>query len=142
MNDIVHHDYSITFVASPSGKALQFNYTSNASPINFTQNDTWNKTVAELWSVYGKDQVIRQPVYPETAGNYPYRAIFGCFGRIKQEKTSCGFEYDALNFDGEVTEDSDQETDSEIDVEDNPVHEEYSDSYSNTNVRIIHPFNL
>lgn len=60
MNDIVHHDYSIMFVASPSAKALQFNYTSNASLINFTQNDTWSKTVAELWSVYCKDQVIRR----------------------------------------------------------------------------------
>ncbi|GBM72787.1 hypothetical protein AVEN_230342-1, partial [Araneus ventricosus] len=30
----------------------------------------------------------------------------------------------ALNFDGEVTEYSDQETDSETEVEDNPVHEE------------------
>ncbi|GBO42919.1 hypothetical protein AVEN_129693-1, partial [Araneus ventricosus] len=51
-------------------------------------------------------------------------------------------ESDALNLDGEVTEYSDQETDSETDMEDNPVYEEYSDSNSNTNVCIIHPFNL
>ncbi|GBO29036.1 hypothetical protein AVEN_98550-1, partial [Araneus ventricosus] len=51
-------------------------------------------------------------------------------------------ESDALNLDGEVTEYSDQENGSEIDVEENPVHEEYRDSNSNTNVRIIHPFNL
>ncbi|GBM21088.1 hypothetical protein AVEN_200774-1 [Araneus ventricosus] len=49
-------------------------------------------------------------------------------------------ESDALYLDGEVTEYSDQETDSETD--DNPVYEEYSDSNSNTNVCIIYPFNL
>ncbi|GBL98936.1 hypothetical protein AVEN_227801-1, partial [Araneus ventricosus] len=51
-------------------------------------------------------------------------------------------ESDALFLEGEVTEDSDQETDSEIDLENNPVHEEYSDLNSSTNVCIIHPFNL
>ncbi|GBM90015.1 hypothetical protein AVEN_174822-1 [Araneus ventricosus] len=51
-------------------------------------------------------------------------------------------ESDALYLDGKVTQYSDQETDSESDVEDNPVHEEYIDSNSNTNVCIIHPFNL
>ncbi|GBN65906.1 hypothetical protein AVEN_74679-1 [Araneus ventricosus] len=49
---------------------------------------------------------------------------------------------DAIYFDGELTEYSGQNTDSETDVEDNPVHEEYSDSKSNTNVCIIHRFNL
>ncbi|GBL87770.1 hypothetical protein AVEN_81369-1 [Araneus ventricosus] len=51
-------------------------------------------------------------------------------------------ESDALHLDGEVTEYSGQETDFETDVEDNPIHEEYNDSDSNTNVCIIHPFNL
>ncbi|GBN61800.1 hypothetical protein AVEN_198908-1 [Araneus ventricosus] len=36
-------------------------------------------------------------------------------------------ESDALHLDGEETEYSDQETASEIDVEDNPFHEEYGD---------------
>ncbi|GBN73725.1 hypothetical protein AVEN_223744-1 [Araneus ventricosus] len=49
-------------------------------------------------------------------------------------------ECDSLNLDGEVTEYSDQETSSETDMENNLEHEEYSDS--NTNVCIIHPFNL
>ncbi|GBM24015.1 hypothetical protein AVEN_274423-2-1, partial [Araneus ventricosus] len=54
-------------------------------------------------------------------------------------------ESDASDLDGEVieysdheTDSGDKETDSQIDVEDNPVHEEYSDS----NVKIIHSFNL
>ncbi|GBL74263.1 hypothetical protein AVEN_235263-1 [Araneus ventricosus] len=46
------------------------------------------------------------------------------------------------NLDGEVVEYRDQETDSETDVEANPVHEEYSDSNSNKNVCIIHLINL
>ncbi|GBL69828.1 hypothetical protein AVEN_207354-1 [Araneus ventricosus] len=58
------------------------------------------------------------------------------------KKIAAEDESDALYLDGEVTERSDQETDSETDVEDNPVHEEYRDSNSNTNVSIIHPFNL
>ncbi|GBM36820.1 hypothetical protein AVEN_82816-1 [Araneus ventricosus] len=44
---------------------------------------------------------------------------------------------DAVYLDGEVTMYSDQETDSETDLEDNPVHEEYRDSYSERNVCII-----
>ncbi|GBM29939.1 hypothetical protein AVEN_111242-1 [Araneus ventricosus] len=63
------------------------------------------------------------------------------YGRIKQEKTTED-ESDALHLDGEVTEAQPPKTDSETHVEDNPVHEEYSDSNSNTNVCIIHPFNL
>ncbi|GBM19664.1 hypothetical protein AVEN_17363-1 [Araneus ventricosus] len=51
-------------------------------------------------------------------------------------------ESDALYLDGEVNEYSDQETYSETDVGDNPVHEDYSDSNSYTNVCMIHPFNL
>ncbi|GBO29389.1 hypothetical protein AVEN_268058-1 [Araneus ventricosus] len=47
---------------------------------------------------------------------------------------------DALNLDGEVTEYSTSELDSETDMEDNPVHEEDSDS--NLNVCVIHPFNI
>ncbi|GBN27634.1 hypothetical protein AVEN_33130-1 [Araneus ventricosus] len=44
-------------------------------------------------------------------------------------------ESDALYLNGEVIEYSDQETDSKTDVEDNPVHEEYSDSNSTTKLR-------
>ncbi|GBO01672.1 hypothetical protein AVEN_98665-1 [Araneus ventricosus] len=47
-----------------------------------------------------------------------------------------------LHLDGEVTECSNQESDLEIDMEDNPVQEEFRDSNSNTNVCIIHPFTL
>ncbi|GBL78126.1 hypothetical protein AVEN_143413-1 [Araneus ventricosus] len=68
------------------------------------------------------------------------RAIFSCFGRIMQ-KIPSEDESDTLHLDGEVTECSDQETDSETDVEDKPVHEEYRLN-SNANVCIIHPFNL
>ncbi|GBN47650.1 hypothetical protein AVEN_208470-1 [Araneus ventricosus] len=46
----------------------------------------------------------------------------------------------AIYLDAEVTEYSDQEPDSESDVEDNPVHEECRESNSITN--IIHPFDL
>ncbi|GBO27037.1 hypothetical protein AVEN_129979-1 [Araneus ventricosus] len=49
---------------------------------------------------------------------------------------------DALYLDGDVTEYRDQETDSETDVEDDPVQEEYSDCNLYTNNCIIHPFNL
>ncbi|GBN14291.1 hypothetical protein AVEN_43813-1 [Araneus ventricosus] len=49
---------------------------------------------------------------------------------------------DALDLDGEVTEYSDYKTDFETDMEGNPVNEEYNDLNSNTNVCIIHPFNL
>ncbi|GBO01376.1 hypothetical protein AVEN_259487-1 [Araneus ventricosus] len=58
------------------------------------------------------------------------------------KKISAEGESDALYLDGEVTEYSEQETDSETDVEDNPVHDEYCDSNSNTNVCIINPYNL
>ncbi|GBM76817.1 hypothetical protein AVEN_228215-1 [Araneus ventricosus] len=78
---------------------------------------------------------------PETAGNYSYRAIFGCFGRNKPKIQAENESY-AFYLGGEVTMYSDQETDSETDVEDNPVHEGYSDSYSETNVCFSHPFNL
>ncbi|GBL91346.1 hypothetical protein AVEN_203496-1 [Araneus ventricosus] len=56
------------------------------------------------------------------------------------KKISADDESDALNLDGERTEYRDQEKDSENDLEDNPVQEEYIDS--NTNISIIHPFNL
>ncbi|GBM12827.1 hypothetical protein AVEN_247597-1 [Araneus ventricosus] len=49
-------------------------------------------------------------------------------------------ESDALYLKGAVTEYSDLKTDSETDLENNPVHEKYRDS--NTNVCIIHPFDL
>ncbi|GBN56410.1 hypothetical protein AVEN_95122-1, partial [Araneus ventricosus] len=49
---------------------------------------------------------------------------------------------DALYLDGEVTEYRDLKNDSENDLEDNPVHEGYRGSNSNTDVCIIHPFNL
>ncbi|GBN97368.1 hypothetical protein AVEN_85751-1 [Araneus ventricosus] len=42
-------------------------------------------------------------------------------------------ESDALYLDGEVTDHSEQEIDSETDAEDNPVHEESTDSDLNTN---------
>ncbi|GBN65366.1 hypothetical protein AVEN_81241-1 [Araneus ventricosus] len=58
------------------------------------------------------------------------------------KKISAEDESEALYLDGEVTEYSDQEIDSETDVEDNSVQEEYSDSNSNTNFCIIHPFYL
>ncbi|GBM72005.1 hypothetical protein AVEN_94193-1, partial [Araneus ventricosus] len=58
------------------------------------------------------------------------------------KKTPAEEESDALCLNGEATEYSDQEIDSETDVEDNPVHEECRDSNSNTNVCIIHPFNF
>ncbi|GBM67367.1 hypothetical protein AVEN_133187-1 [Araneus ventricosus] len=58
------------------------------------------------------------------------------------KKIAAEDESDSLNLDGEVSEYSPQETDSETEVEDNPVHEEYNDSNSYTNVCIIHPFNL
>ncbi|GBO09962.1 hypothetical protein AVEN_270255-1 [Araneus ventricosus] len=51
-------------------------------------------------------------------------------------------ESDSIDLDGEVTEYSDHKTDSEMDVEDNPVHEDYIDSNSNSNVCIIHPLKL
>ncbi|GBO06843.1 hypothetical protein AVEN_91856-1 [Araneus ventricosus] len=51
-------------------------------------------------------------------------------------------EFVALYPDGEATDYRDQETDSETDVEDNPVHEECRNSNSNTNVCIIHPINF
>ncbi|GBN94068.1 hypothetical protein AVEN_132513-1 [Araneus ventricosus] len=54
------------------------------------------------------------------------------------EKIPAEDESHALYLDGDVTEYTDQETDSETDVEDNPVHEEYSDSNSNPNVCMIH----
>ncbi|GBM23996.1 hypothetical protein AVEN_274410-1 [Araneus ventricosus] len=49
---------------------------------------------------------------------------------------------DVSDIDGEVTEYRDHKTDSEIDVEDNLVHEEDNHSNSDTNACIIHPFNL
>ncbi|GBN47648.1 hypothetical protein AVEN_208469-1 [Araneus ventricosus] len=48
----------------------------------------------------------------------------------------------AIYLDAEVTEYSYQETDSESDMEENPVHEECRESNSNINSRIIHPFVL
>ncbi|GBO03065.1 hypothetical protein AVEN_140883-1 [Araneus ventricosus] len=63
------------------------------------------------------------------------------WGELSKERPD-EHESDSIDLDGEVTEYRDQETDSEIDVEDNPVHEEYSDSDSNTNVCIIHPLKL
>ncbi|GBM09587.1 hypothetical protein AVEN_29437-2-1, partial [Araneus ventricosus] len=51
-------------------------------------------------------------------------------------------ESDTLYLNGEVAEHSDRETDSEADVEDNPVHEEYRESNPKKDVYIIHPFNL
>ncbi|GBL87490.1 hypothetical protein AVEN_118413-1 [Araneus ventricosus] len=50
-------------------------------------------------------------------------------------------ESDLSDIDAEVTEYSDHETDSENDVDDNPVHEEDGDTNSDINVCIIHPFN-
>ncbi|GBL82805.1 hypothetical protein AVEN_106335-2-1, partial [Araneus ventricosus] len=50
-------------------------------------------------------------------------------------------EFGAKYLDGELTEYSDQETESETKVEDNPFRDKYSDSNANTNVYIIHPFN-
>ncbi|GBM61657.1 hypothetical protein AVEN_64413-2-1, partial [Araneus ventricosus] len=58
------------------------------------------------------------------------------------KKTSAEDESDALYLDGEVTACNDQETNYEADVEDNPVHEEYRDSNSNTNICIIYPSDL
>ncbi|GBM90325.1 hypothetical protein AVEN_233634-1 [Araneus ventricosus] len=81
------------------------------------------------------DALYNPPGSQETAGNYPYRAIFGCLGRIMLENTSS-------HTDGEVTEYSDQEIDSETDVKDNPVHEECREPNSDPNVCIIDPFNL
>ncbi|GBM23159.1 hypothetical protein AVEN_147076-1 [Araneus ventricosus] len=49
---------------------------------------------------------------------------------------------DALYLDGEVPEYSDLKTNSETDLENTPVLEEYRGSNSSTNVGIIHPFNL
>ncbi|GBM99795.1 hypothetical protein AVEN_126145-1 [Araneus ventricosus] len=48
----------------------------------------------------------------------------------------------ASDLDGKVTEYIDHETDSDIDMEGNPAHQENIDSYSDINVCIIHPFNL
>ncbi|GBL96838.1 hypothetical protein AVEN_118958-1, partial [Araneus ventricosus] len=67
----------------------------------------------------------------------PYSAVFEKL--IK--KISAEDEFGALNLDGEVSEHRDQEIDSETDVEDNPICEQYSDSNSHTNACIIHPFN-
>ncbi|GBM72783.1 hypothetical protein AVEN_201560-1 [Araneus ventricosus] len=58
------------------------------------------------------------------------------------KKIAAEDESDALYLDGEVTVYSELKTDSETDLENNPVHEEYRDSNSNTNVCIIHPVNL
>ncbi|GBM73790.1 Ribosome biogenesis protein bop1 [Araneus ventricosus] len=52
------------------------------------------------------------------------------------KKIPAEVEFDALNLDREVTEYSGQETDSETHMEDNPVHEEYSDSNSHTNIPV------
>ncbi|GBL73431.1 hypothetical protein AVEN_159438-1 [Araneus ventricosus] len=82
-----------------------------------------------------------QPGYQETAGNYPYRAIFGCFKELSK-KIATENESDALYLDGEVIEYSDLKTASETDLENNPVHEEYRDSNCITNVFNIHTFNL
>ncbi|GBM44420.1 hypothetical protein AVEN_128278-1 [Araneus ventricosus] len=51
-------------------------------------------------------------------------------------------ESDALYQNGEVTNYSDQQNCSEPGRKDNPFHEEYSDSNLNSNVCIIHPFNI
>ncbi|GBN99958.1 hypothetical protein AVEN_248803-1 [Araneus ventricosus] len=76
---------------------------------------------------------------------------FGLSGKFEQysadlEKSSrkvpAEDEFVTLYPDGEATDYSNQETDSETDVEDNPVHEECRDSNSNTNVCIIHPINF
>ncbi|GBM06125.1 hypothetical protein AVEN_265182-1 [Araneus ventricosus] len=79
---------------------------------------------------------ITRPDYHKKAGHYPYRALFDCFGRIKK-KIPAEDESEALNLEGEVTEYNDQETNSETVLGDNPFHEEYSDSNSNTNACII-----
>ncbi|GBM40605.1 hypothetical protein AVEN_27192-1 [Araneus ventricosus] len=61
---------------------------------------------------------------------------------LNKEKVPADDESDALHLDGEMTEYSDQEADSETDVENNAFHEEYRDSNSNKNVSVIHPFNV
>ncbi|GBM50532.1 hypothetical protein AVEN_160751-1 [Araneus ventricosus] len=66
------------------------------------------------------------PVYPETAEIIPTEQYSTVLGELSY-KIPAEDESDALTLDGEVTENSDQEPDSEIDVEDNPVHQEYSD---------------
>ncbi|GBM99466.1 hypothetical protein AVEN_45725-1 [Araneus ventricosus] len=66
-----------------------------------------------------------------------YSAILDECSNVASEDES-----DALYLDGEVTEYSDLKTESETDLENNPVHEDYRDSNSNTNVCFIHPFKL
>ncbi|GBN20982.1 hypothetical protein AVEN_263901-1 [Araneus ventricosus] len=67
-----------------------------------------------------------------------YSAVLAEFSK----KISAEDGSDALYLDGEVTEYSDLKSDSETDLENNPVQEECRDSNSNTNVCIIHPFIL
>ncbi|GBO29124.1 hypothetical protein AVEN_110931-1 [Araneus ventricosus] len=104
-------------------------------PIVFTDNESVSSVLTPLES---ERKVLKnQPGSHETAGNYPHISIFGCFEKLSK-KIPAEDESDALYLDGEVTEDSDQETDSEtwrtIQFKNN------ADSNSNTNVGIVHPF--
>ncbi|GBN73790.1 hypothetical protein AVEN_15475-1 [Araneus ventricosus] len=75
----------------------------------------------------------REIITPE---QYP-----GVLDRLNKERPSVE-ESDASDLDAEVSEYSDQETDYENHVEDNPVHEEDGCTNSDTNVFIIHPLIL
>ncbi|GBN93980.1 hypothetical protein AVEN_267099-1 [Araneus ventricosus] len=75
---------------------------------------------------------ITKPGYREIISTEQYSAIMAEVSK----KIPAEDESEALYLNIEVTEYNDQETDSENDVEDNLVHEEYSDSNSNTNAYI------
>ncbi|GBM35472.1 hypothetical protein AVEN_73267-1 [Araneus ventricosus] len=78
---------------------------------------------------------MKRSQLPNMVTKKPKEVILKCNAVLEKliDKKPAEDESDALYANGEVIEHSDQETDSETDVEDNPVHEEYSDPNSNTN---------
>ncbi|GBM24741.1 hypothetical protein AVEN_141814-1 [Araneus ventricosus] len=63
---------------------------------------------------------------PEMTRDFPFRATFGCFERIKQGRLA-EYKSDASDLDEKAAEYNDDETDSEVDVEGNLVHDEDSE---------------
>ncbi|GBO31674.1 hypothetical protein AVEN_123254-1 [Araneus ventricosus] len=75
----------------------------------------------------------------ETEGDYPSRSIFDILKEVGKERLAED-ESDASDLNGELTVYSDHKP--EIDVEENPAHEEDSGSRWDTNTYIIHPCSL
>ncbi|GBM20663.1 hypothetical protein AVEN_230246-1 [Araneus ventricosus] len=101
--------------------------------------DSFIKPLSSVHALFIKENTLSTGADVPGREIIPIEQYLAVLEEVSKERQAEN-ESDSLNLIGEVTEYRDRETNSETDLEDNPVHEEYSDSDSNTNVCIAHPF--